>query len=207
MEPWWMKNCPRKKLLKGAVLMIALAFAAYWLQRLLGVNPQWSVKLAFKWCNSPDHVHVSTTPIFALTRDCGTAIGLALSIPSIPPQRKVRKFAICRQKYHSQYIRQIEFSIFMFFRDFSDQVEVRNGNCIRLARVVRDSRAVDLSRRQTIHPDQAYLFVFLVLLVAQRIHPGYAAGNRPIHLQRSHVHTFQQVQKQEGVKLVARSVF
>lgn len=92
MEPWWMKNCPRKKLLKGAMLMIALAFAAYWLQRLMGVNPQWSVKLAFKWCNSPDHVHVSTTPIFALTRACGTAIGLALSIPSIPPKRKVSNF-------------------------------------------------------------------------------------------------------------------
>jgi len=89
LTPWWMKNCPRKRLLKGAVLMIALAFAAYWLQRLMGVNPQWSVKLAFKWCDSPDHVHVSTTPIFALTRDCGTALGLALSIPAIPAQRKV----------------------------------------------------------------------------------------------------------------------
>lgn len=65
---------------------------------------------------------------------------------------------------------------------------------------MRDSRAVGLSHRQTIHPDQAHLLVLLVLLVAQRIHPGYVAGNRPIHLQRSYVHTFQQVQKQEGVK-------
>lgn len=66
---------------------------------------------------------------------------------------------------------------------------------------MRDSRAVGLSHRQTIHPDQAHLPVLPVLLVAQRIHPGYAAGNRPIHLQRSHVHTFQQVQKQKRVKI------
>ncbi|XP_059490516.1 glucose-6-phosphatase 2 [Neocloeon triangulifer] len=88
LSPWWLNDCSRRKMLKGAVLMIVLAFAAYWLQRLLGVNPQWSVKLAFKWCNSPDHVHVATTPIFALTRDCGTALGLALSIPAIPAPRK-----------------------------------------------------------------------------------------------------------------------
>ncbi|XP_065352934.1 glucose-6-phosphatase 2 [Cloeon dipterum] len=90
LSPWWLTDCSRKKLLKGAAMMIVLAFAAYWMQRLLGVNPQWSVKLAFKWCNSPDHVHVSTTPIFALTRDCGAALGLALSIPAIPSERKAR---------------------------------------------------------------------------------------------------------------------
>lgn len=89
-SPTWLNKLTRKQLLKATALMWASAFGGYWLQRLLGVDPQWSVKLAFKWCIAPEYIHVSTTPIFALTRDCGTALGLALSLNSMPPRRKVR---------------------------------------------------------------------------------------------------------------------
>ncbi|KAF4526391.1 hypothetical protein B566_EDAN012681, partial [Ephemera danica] len=83
-SPQWMTQWKRSKLLKGVAVIWLSAFSGYWVQRLLGVDPQWSVKLAFKWCNLPENVHVSTTPIFALTRDCGTALGLALALSAMP---------------------------------------------------------------------------------------------------------------------------
>ncbi|PSN45321.1 hypothetical protein C0J52_18071, partial [Blattella germanica] len=45
------------------------------------VDPQWSVRLAFKWCERPEWIHVSTTPLFSLVRCCGSMFGLALSAP------------------------------------------------------------------------------------------------------------------------------
>jgi len=47
-----------------------------------GVDPQWSVRLAFKWCEHPEWIHVNTTPLFSLVRDCGSMFGLALASPT-----------------------------------------------------------------------------------------------------------------------------
>jgi hypothetical protein len=47
-----------------------------------GVDPQWSVRLAFKWCEQPEWIHVNTTPLFSLVRDCGSMFGLALASPA-----------------------------------------------------------------------------------------------------------------------------
>lgn len=47
-----------------------------------GVDPQWSVHLAFKWCEYPEWIHVNTTPLFSLVRDCGSMLGLALAVPT-----------------------------------------------------------------------------------------------------------------------------
>lgn len=77
---WW-KNAGRVKLLLVAFSMIGLAFGGYWLQKAIGVDPQWSVKLAFKWCQSHRHLHVSTTNVFSLVRDCGSAFGFAIACP------------------------------------------------------------------------------------------------------------------------------
>jgi len=47
-----------------------------------GVDPQWSVHLAYKWCEYPEWLHVNTTPLFSLVRDCGSMFGLALAAPT-----------------------------------------------------------------------------------------------------------------------------
>ncbi|KDR10618.1 Glucose-6-phosphatase 2 [Zootermopsis nevadensis] len=79
-ERW--RSASRLQMLLGGVAMIAVSFGAYWLQRLLGVDPQWSVRLAFKWCEQPDWIHVNTTPLFSLVRDCGSMFGLAMASPA-----------------------------------------------------------------------------------------------------------------------------
>jgi hypothetical protein len=47
----------------------------------IGIDPQWSVRLAFKWCENPEWIHVNTTPLFSLVRDCGSMFGLAMVAP------------------------------------------------------------------------------------------------------------------------------
>ncbi|XP_024944508.1 glucose-6-phosphatase isoform X2 [Cephus cinctus] len=80
MSTWW-RNSKRPKVLLAALGMTMISFGAYWLQKGLGIDPQWSVKLAFKWCSKPDWIHVNTTPLFSLVRDCGAAFGIALISP------------------------------------------------------------------------------------------------------------------------------
>lgn len=77
---WW-KNAGRGKLLFATFVISSFAFGGYWLQKALGVDPQWSVKLAFKWCQSHRNLHVSTTNVFALVRVCGSAFGFAIACP------------------------------------------------------------------------------------------------------------------------------
>jgi glucose-6-phosphatase len=47
----------------------------------IGIDPQWSVRLAFKWCEHPEWVHVNTTLLFSLVCDCGSMFGLAVATP------------------------------------------------------------------------------------------------------------------------------
>nr|CAD7576935.1 unnamed protein product [Timema californicum] len=77
---WWSRSS-RPILILAALFTTLLSVGAYWLQRLLGVDPQWSIKLAFKWCESPDFLHVNTTPLFSLVRSCGALLGIALATP------------------------------------------------------------------------------------------------------------------------------
>nr|CAD7408792.1 unnamed protein product [Timema cristinae] len=79
---WWSRSS-RPILILAALFTTLLSVGAYWLQRLLGVDPQWSIKLAFKWCESPDFLHVNTTPLFSLVRSCGALLGIALATPLV----------------------------------------------------------------------------------------------------------------------------
>lgn len=80
ISTWW-RHSRRPKLLLAALGMAMISFGSYWLQKGLGIDPQWSVKLAFKWCATPEWIHVSTTPLFSLVRVTGAAFGLALIAP------------------------------------------------------------------------------------------------------------------------------
>lgn len=64
------------KMLCCVLIALAITIGLYWMQKFFGIDPQWSVKMAFKWCERPENVHVSTTPLFILVRDFGLAFGI-----------------------------------------------------------------------------------------------------------------------------------
>nr|CAD7415487.1 unnamed protein product [Timema poppensis] len=109
---WWSRSS-RPILILAALFTTLLSVGAYWLQRLLGVDPQWSIKLAFKWCESPDFLHVNTTPLFSLVRSRirhNPAIGLVCSIflgwafklaTETVPTGDVKVFYMCQFLLHA----------------------------------------------------------------------------------------------------------
>ncbi|XP_073964539.1 LOW QUALITY PROTEIN: glucose-6-phosphatase catalytic subunit 1-like [Choristoneura fumiferana] len=51
-------------------------------------DPQWTVKLALRWCDRPENIHVTATPLFALAQSTATLLGWALSVtPAITRYR------------------------------------------------------------------------------------------------------------------------
>ncbi|GLV44002.1 Glucose-6-Phosphatase [Carabus blaptoides fortunei] len=71
------------KLLAFVLGATVLSFTSYWIQKAFGIDPQWSVKMAFKWCEHVENVHVNTTPLFSLVRDTGLGLGLVSVSPVI----------------------------------------------------------------------------------------------------------------------------
>ncbi|XP_038217816.1 glucose-6-phosphatase 2 [Zerene cesonia] len=67
-----------------SLVAIAISVVTYYSLVLCHVDPHYTVKLAFKWCEQPERIHVSTTPLFALAQ-CGAALlGWALAVtPSV----------------------------------------------------------------------------------------------------------------------------
>ncbi|KRX40032.1 Glucose-6-phosphatase 2, partial [Trichinella sp. T9] len=72
-----MKHC-----LALGIVLVTTAFLVYVFMILLGVEPDWSVKMAMKWCQNREWVHLNTTPLNALFRDTGAIIGLGLAVES-----------------------------------------------------------------------------------------------------------------------------
>lgn len=76
----------------GSVGTVVISLLAYYSMVLTGHDPQWTVKLAFRWCEFPQHIHVSSTPIFALVQATANLLGLALSVtPAIAEYRHYTK--------------------------------------------------------------------------------------------------------------------
>ncbi|KAM4715389.1 glucose-6-phosphatase 3 [Anableps anableps] len=48
--------------------------------RQVGIDLSWSIDLATKWCSHPEWIHLDTVPFSSLSRDCGTILGLGLSL-------------------------------------------------------------------------------------------------------------------------------
>ncbi|XP_049846226.1 glucose-6-phosphatase catalytic subunit 1 [Schistocerca gregaria] len=91
---WW-RTAGRLKLTIAAACLTAVSVASYWLQKIAGVDPQWSVYLALKWCFQEENVNITTTPLFSLVRVAGTTFGVALSAPVFrlrKSQRPVKAF-------------------------------------------------------------------------------------------------------------------
>ncbi|XP_013191431.1 glucose-6-phosphatase catalytic subunit 1 [Amyelois transitella] len=76
----------------SAVVMIAIGVLTYYSLKLCGLDPMWTVKLAFRWCEYPENIHVSTTPMFALVQSTASLCGWALCVtPAIAKYRHYTK--------------------------------------------------------------------------------------------------------------------
>uniref|UniRef100_A0A182QTR7 glucose-6-phosphatase n=1 Tax=Anopheles farauti TaxID=69004 RepID=A0A182QTR7_9DIPT len=63
------------------VLICLLMLSLYWIQKLLGIDPQWAVKMAFKWCEDPFYLKPTTTLVFSAIRLTGSLLALAVVGP------------------------------------------------------------------------------------------------------------------------------
>ncbi|CAK1593204.1 unnamed protein product [Parnassius mnemosyne] len=76
----------------SALATIAVSIVTYFSLKLCGVDPQWTIQLAFRWCESPDDIHVSTTPMFALVQCTANLLGWALCVtPAVAQYRHYTK--------------------------------------------------------------------------------------------------------------------
>nr|XP_055172909.1 glucose-6-phosphatase 3 isoform X1 [Nyctereutes procyonoides] len=62
----------------------------YWTLVTLGLDLSWSIRLASKWCERPEWVHVDSRPFASLSRDSGAALGLGIALHS-PCYTQVRR--------------------------------------------------------------------------------------------------------------------
>lgn len=67
--------------------MLASAFSLYGFLKAIGVNPNWSVDRAIKWCAKLEYVHLDTTPFFSMMRYCGFMLGMGFGFNSSNYQR------------------------------------------------------------------------------------------------------------------------
>ncbi|KAJ2938298.1 hypothetical protein O0L34_g13214 [Tuta absoluta] len=76
----------------SAVTTVLIGVVTYFSMTWCGFDPQWTIKLAFKWCEQPEYIHVSTTPMYALVYSTGHLLGWALSVtPSVSKYRHYTK--------------------------------------------------------------------------------------------------------------------
>jgi len=75
---WW-TEWGTNKLLGMALFFPVSSYIVFLCLTFLGVDPNWSLELAGKYCASPSWVHVSTTPFYSVVRTAGAALGLVAS--------------------------------------------------------------------------------------------------------------------------------
>lgn len=82
--PSWLE-LSRLQLVLLSVCLTAYSLTVFFVLRFIGYDPNWSILLAKKHCQSPDWIYVDTTPFYAMVRFSGSALGLALSCDLPPP--------------------------------------------------------------------------------------------------------------------------
>ncbi|XP_055837465.1 glucose-6-phosphatase catalytic subunit 1 [Episyrphus balteatus] len=76
MQSW------RKKTAIAAVTAVGIfVIGMYFAMLYAGLDPHWSVRMAFKWCPDPQYLRHETSPVFVMCRDIGFMMGIALSSP------------------------------------------------------------------------------------------------------------------------------
>ncbi|KAJ8707156.1 hypothetical protein PYW08_011290 [Mythimna loreyi] len=76
----------------STVMSAVIAGITYAGLKLCGWDPHWTVKLAFRWCENPETIRVSTTPMYALVVSTGSLLGWALCVtPAVAEYRHYTK--------------------------------------------------------------------------------------------------------------------
>uniref|UniRef100_A0A8C3SSX2 Glucose-6-phosphatase 3 n=1 Tax=Chelydra serpentina TaxID=8475 RepID=A0A8C3SSX2_CHESE len=68
--------------LATSLALLLAAIGLYWSMVALGVDIDWSIHLATKWCLNPEWIRVETRPFASLSRDAASALGLGLATHS-----------------------------------------------------------------------------------------------------------------------------
>ncbi|XP_075151403.1 glucose-6-Phosphatase [Haematobia irritans] len=73
------------KLLSALSVVTAgfLPLGTYFVMLHMGVDPHWSVRMAFKWCSEVTSMRHEAGPIYVLFRDFGYLLGVSLSCPML----------------------------------------------------------------------------------------------------------------------------
>ncbi|XP_004933252.1 glucose-6-phosphatase catalytic subunit 1 isoform X1 [Bombyx mori] len=64
----------------AAGIATVIAVLTYYGLVACGCDPQYTIKLAFRWCETPEDIHVSTTPLYALVESTAYLLGWALTV-------------------------------------------------------------------------------------------------------------------------------
>ncbi|KPJ10887.1 Glucose-6-phosphatase [Papilio machaon] len=107
-----------------ALLTIAISVVTYFSLKLCGIDPQWTVQMAFRWCESPDDIHVSTTPMFALVQTTASLLGWALCVT--PAVAQYRHYTRNRSLILSAFSTAI---ILYIFKHAQDNINRSNAFC------------------------------------------------------------------------------
>uniref|UniRef100_A0A452IRL5 Glucose-6-phosphatase 3 n=2 Tax=Gopherus agassizii TaxID=38772 RepID=A0A452IRL5_9SAUR len=84
---WMLEACvpAERKLsfyLATSLALLLSAIGLYWSMVALGVDIDWSIHLATKWCLNPEWIHIETRPFSSLCRDTASVVGLGLATHS-----------------------------------------------------------------------------------------------------------------------------
>ena len=63
-----------------SAFLFLTAFGTFGLLQLLGLEPNWTIKLATTHCVKRDYIHLDTAPFFSVMRYCGFALGCGLGL-------------------------------------------------------------------------------------------------------------------------------
>uniref|UniRef100_A0A8D8GF36 Glucose-6-phosphatase n=2 Tax=Culex pipiens TaxID=7175 RepID=A0A8D8GF36_CULPI len=77
----YLTKLTRRRRLAYCCLICLLLLGIYWGQKLFGVDPQWPVKMAFKWCDDPFFLDPNTTLVFSIVRLTGALFAFAIVGP------------------------------------------------------------------------------------------------------------------------------
>ncbi|XP_061381358.1 glucose-6-phosphatase catalytic subunit 1 [Danaus plexippus] len=63
-----------------SVVMGSIGLGMYWAMKFFGIDPHYTVQLAFRWCNSPSSIAVSTTPLYSLVHTTAAMLSWSLCV-------------------------------------------------------------------------------------------------------------------------------
>ena len=64
----------------ASVLLFTTAFGTFGLLQALGLDPNWTIRLATTHCVKREYIHLDTAPFFSIMRYCGFALGCGLGL-------------------------------------------------------------------------------------------------------------------------------